>query len=181
MTRLAIAQEPTFAISMADAPATGPSGYARPNYTIDTLLRLRNEMSSDDALFCLVGADSFLSLRRWHRGAEIPFVAPLVVAARPGQILSDLTAALPEGIALDFASGQTTRSGGIELQRYTLENTTGEQATFHLLPDLEIDISASQIRSQVRAALGHPRPPAGYGPDLPASVAHYILAHNLYR
>jgi len=181
MTRIAIAHEPLFAISMADAPATELSGSNRPNYTIDTLLRLRREMSPECALFCLIGADSFLSLRRWHRGAEIPFVAPLIVASRPGETLSDLATALPDGISLEFTSGHSTRSKGIELQTFLLRNTSGESAPFYLLPDLELDISASQIRDQVRAALGHPRPQAEYGPDLPAQVAHYILAHNLYR
>ncbi|HLY42133.1 MAG TPA: nicotinate (nicotinamide) nucleotide adenylyltransferase [Terracidiphilus sp.] len=176
MTRLAIAQEPAFAISMADAPST-----AKPNYTIDTLLRLRGELSSNDALFCLIGADSFLGLRRWHRGAEIPFVAPLIVASRPGDIISDLAAALPEGISVDFTSGQSSGAGATELQTYTLHNAIGRSAPFYLLPDLQLDISASQIRSQVRATLGHPRPTSGYGPGLPSPVAHYILAHNLYR
>lgn len=176
MTRLAIAHEPTFAISMADAPSA-----ARPNYTIDTLIRLREGMSTEDALFCLVGADSFLSLRRWHRGAEIPFVAPLIVASRPGDIISDLAGALPEGITVDFTSGQSSGSGAIELQSYVLQNPKGETTAFYLLPGLHLEISASQIRSQVRATLGHPRPQAGYGPDLPPQVAHYILAHNLYR
>ena len=32
-----------------------------------------------------MGADAFFGLRRWHRAAEIPFVAPLIVASRPGQ------------------------------------------------------------------------------------------------
>ena len=34
-----------------------------------------------------MGADSFFGLRHWHRAAEIPFVAPLIVASRPGQPL----------------------------------------------------------------------------------------------
>ena len=96
MTRLAIAGEAGFAISLADAPA--PQGTA--NYSIDTLMRLRSELPRADKLFCLMGADSFLGLRHWHRGAEIPFVAPLIVASRPGQSLEDLAAALPAGLSI---------------------------------------------------------------------------------
>ncbi|MGB7547747.1 MAG: nicotinate-nicotinamide nucleotide adenylyltransferase, partial [Terracidiphilus sp.] len=100
MTRLAIEGEPGCALSLADAPSPG----AAPNYTIDTLLRLRAELPPGGVLFCLMGADSFLGLRRWHRGAEIPFVAPLIVASRPGQPLGDLAAALPAGLSLDEAA-----------------------------------------------------------------------------
>ena len=106
MTELAIKGLPQFAISYVDAP--DPSG--TPNYTADTLLRLRLQFPSA-TLFNLMGADSLLGLRRWHRGAEIPFIAPLIVASRPGQRLQDLAAILPEGltIAEDKRSEPTTR------------------------------------------------------------------------
>src|SRR6476661_7108078 len=85
MTELAIRGLPNFAISFADAP--DPSG--EPNYTIDTLHRLQAQFPSAQ-IFTLMGADSFLSLSRWYRGNEIPFVAPLIVASRPGQRLEDM-------------------------------------------------------------------------------------------
>src|SRR5215469_13783104 len=85
MTELAIKGLPRFQISLADAP--DPSG--EPNYTIDTLHRLEAQFPSAQ-LFTLMGADSLLSLGRWYRGAEIPFVASLIVASRPGQRLEDL-------------------------------------------------------------------------------------------
>ena len=49
-----------------------------------------------------MGADSFFGLRRWHRAAEIPFVAPLIVASRPDpssrtRSSAELKAALPDG------------------------------------------------------------------------------------
>ena len=59
MTRLAIADQPGFAVSLADAPK--PSG--APNYTLETLLGLRAELPPEGALFCLMGADSFLGLQ----------------------------------------------------------------------------------------------------------------------
>lgn len=186
MTRLAIAHQPAFSISLADAPAPASgSATARrtssPNFTIDTLLRLRGELPSDALLFCLVGADSFLSLRQWHRGAEIPFVAPLIVASRPGQSLADLASVLPPGLSIDFTSGQSTGSGAIELHTFTLRNSTGASTPFYLLPGLFNDVSASQIRGQVRAALGNLRAQSARGSDLPDPVANYILIHNLYR
>ena len=81
MTRLAVANDPAFAVSLVDAPSSNGS----PNYTFDTLLNLKNEMPFAGALFCLMGADSLLGLKRWHRGVDLPFIAPLIVASRPGQ------------------------------------------------------------------------------------------------
>ena len=68
MTELAIDGWPQFAISFADAPDPGGT----PNYTIDTLARLREEFPAA-TLFTLMGADSLVGLRRWHRGAELAF------------------------------------------------------------------------------------------------------------
>src|SRR5271165_878843 len=103
MTRLAVDGVPGFEVSLVDAPK--PSG--APNYTLETLLDLRAELPIGGMLFCLMGADSFFGLKGWHRSAEIPFAAPLIVASRPGQPLDDLRAALPLGLTLEAAaSGQ---------------------------------------------------------------------------
>ena len=99
MTRLAIAGEPGFSLSLADAPR--PSG--EPNYTLETLFALRAQLPPPSALFCLMGADSFAAFRRWHRAAEIPFVAPLIVAFRPGESLDNLGSTLPEGLTFQPA------------------------------------------------------------------------------
>jgi nicotinate-nucleotide adenylyltransferase len=181
MTRLAIADEPSFAISLADAPASGaPSNTPdhTPNYTMDTLLRLRDELPPGDNLFCLMGADSFLGLRRWHRGAEIPFAAPLIVASRPGQSLGDLAAVLPDGLSIDAESTYAAPQADTEVRYYTLHNAAGITTLFYLLPDLHVEISASEIRRQVHAARG--RLPAGHE-LLPDPVAEYIASHSLYR
>ena len=165
MTRLAIADEQDFALSLADAPQ--PSG--APNYTLETLLALRAELPPESELFCLMGADSFAALRRWHRAAEIPFAAALIVASRPGESLIDLEAALPTGLTLEAAPERGTN----ELHRYTLRNPAGEQAPFYLLPNLEIEISASEIRRQMHAA--------DQSTLLSPPVLEYIRAHGLYR
>jgi len=179
MTKLAIAGQPEFTISLVDAPAQGQvkPNYT-PNYTIDTLRRLRAEISPDAQLFCLIGADSFVGLRTWHRGAEIPIAASLIVASRPGQQLEDLASALPVGLSLEAGTGTGASSGSIEIRTYTVRNAAGATAQLFLLPGLHIDISASEIRNQVRAALGSL--PAGHD-LLPDSVVRYIAEHGLYR
>jgi nicotinate-nucleotide adenylyltransferase len=178
MTRLAIAAEPGFALSLADAPQ--PSG--APNYTLETLLALRDLLPPQSTLFCLMGADSFAGFSRWHRAAEIPFVASLIVASRPGQPLRNLDSALPQGLTMEPAPEPDSVEPEIALQRYILRNPAGQQAPFYLLPGLHIDISASDIREQIR--LSQPSPAAAQTPHpalLPPPVLEYIRSHNLYR
>jgi nicotinate-nucleotide adenylyltransferase len=172
MTELAIRGLPNFAISLADAP--DPSG--EPNYTIDTLNRLQAQFPSEQ-LFTLMGADSFLSLRRWYRGSEIPFVAPLIVASRPGQGLEHLAAELPDGVTIRAEKESNENRAGV-LEVFTVANPAGAEAPLYLLPGLEIEISASDIRQNAGAALGR----LCSGHDLlPDAVCDYIATHRLYR
>jgi nicotinate-nucleotide adenylyltransferase len=180
MTRLAIAGEPGFDLSLADAPKSSGA----PNYTLETLLTLRAELPPESAFFCLMGADAFAAFSHWHRAAESPFVASLIVASRPGQRLDDLMAALPKGLAVDSLPQSDQPAGEIELRRCILRNPAGAQALLYLLPGLEIEISASEIREQMlireqtRASAGVPPPERTL---LPIPVSEYIRAHNLYR
>jgi len=142
-----------------------------------------------------MGADSFASFRRWHRAAEIPFVAPLIVASRPsGSRWSPdhYNTTLPAGLTLMPAPEPNRVASEIPLHRYILRNPDGDLAPFYLLPGLHIDISASQIREQIREQIrAHtrispqsPSASAARTPEsslLPAPVLKYIRAHNLYR
>jgi len=177
MTRLAIADGPGFALSLADAPNTAGT----PNYTIDTLKQIRAGLPPDATLFCLLGADSFLALRRWRRGTEVPFVAPLIVASRPGQNLADLAHALPPGLSLAEECLPTPTAHCIELQSCTIRNAAGATVPFYLLPGLHIDISATAIRDEIHPEVARIPVGEGHHRDLPDSVFDYIAAHNLYR
>jgi nicotinate-nucleotide adenylyltransferase len=177
MTRLAIAGEPGFRISLADAPNSDGA----PNYTLETLLRLRAELPAKATLLCLMGADSYFGLRSWHRAAEIPFAAPLIVASRPGQRpdqwIAGLQAALPEGLTMEAAPSEHERGGTIEVRRYLLLNRAGARAPFYLLPGLNVEISASEIREQMQAAPGS----RTAGQELlPEAVSAYIRSRGLY-
>lgn len=175
MTELAIAGEPGFEVSLLDAPGTG----GKPNFTLETLRALRTGLPAEGCLFCLMGADSFASLRRWHGAAEIPFTAALIVASRPGQRLDDLATFLPERLTLDpetRVSGPTAE-GGIDLRCYSVRNANRESAPFYVLPDLDVEISASEIREQMRS----PRQEFSAAASLSQSVAQYIRANGLYR
>lgn len=178
MTRLAIAGEPGFDLSLADAP--NPSG--APNFTLETLQQLRAGLPPDSVLFCLMGADSFFSLRSWHRAAEIPFAAPLIVASRPGQSLGDLKAALPEGLTMDSAPGAGPANSELTIRACRLQNSAGDSAPFYLLPGLNVEISASQVRDSIHEQAGAASGTLIAGFELlPEAVLDYIRANNLYR
>jgi nicotinate-nucleotide adenylyltransferase len=178
MTKLAISGEPAFEISLVDAPK--PSG--APNYTLDTLRKLKLELPKDGALYCLMGADSLAGLRLWHCAAEIPFVAPLIVASRPGQPLDDLKALMPQGLTMENSDASDLAESGIEVRTYSLLNSAKQRVPFYLLPGLNVEISASQIRELARAAI-QVGAVNRVGSDglLPNAVFDYILSHGLYR
>lgn len=183
MTRLAIKADAAFRISLADAPKSG----GKPNYTLETLLAVKNELTQDCRLFCLMGADSFAGLQQWFRAAEIPFVAPLIVASRPGQPLDDLKALLPSGLELEqecatVSAGTDAKESAEKIRCYMLVNQAGLRAPFYVLPDLDIPISASSIRERIRQELREEEHILAPGDALlPAQVAEYIRVKGLYR
>ncbi len=181
MTRLAIEGEQAFRISLADAPKSN----GKPNYTLETLLAVKQDLPQGSHLYLLMGADAFGGLQQWFRAAEIPFVAPLIVASRPGQPLHDVKALLPAGLALGppcepEPSNSDRDTSKVELQCFSLVNLVGQRVPFYLLPELDIPISASSIRELFRDSVGTGTP--GAGADLlPEPVAEYIRNHGVYR
>ncbi len=157
--------------STIDAPLP-PSSEGRPrfNYTSDTLARLRQELSSADELFCLIGADSLQTLCRWHNAAEALFEAEWIVAARPGFPLDRLSTLLPAGVV----TGAREAARGCE--RIPLSSPDGNTSALWLLPDLNYDISATALR---RALADHASgmPQAVLDPR----VAEYARQHALYE
>lgn len=86
----ACAVDPRFVASSIDAPR--PDG--QPNYTVDTLERLRVEFP-EAHLFNLVGADSFLTLPHWHAHERLFELADWIVVSRPGFPVGDFEGSLP--------------------------------------------------------------------------------------
>jgi nicotinate-nucleotide adenylyltransferase len=164
MVRLAVAGEPGLTASDVDAPVPG----GRPNYTFETLQRLRKLLQPTDKLFCLLGADSFLTLKDWHRCAELLLFCDFIVAGRPGFSLEQINAALPKGVE----NTSEVREAGFT--RFTLAGPSGQSAELFLLPDLDQNISATEIRAAL--AEGSEQQTV-----LAPAVAEYIRSHALYR
>lgn len=165
MVKLAIAGDARFEISTIDAPQPDD----RPNYTIDTIHLLRKSLRPEDKLFCLVGADSFLGLPRWHRAAELLVSCDFIVASRPGFDFHDAQAILPQGLRV---SGTALYEPGLSV--VPIADGAGQSSMLYFLPGLREEVSATEVR----AAL------ASHGASnnaVPAPVAEYIRAHHLYQ
>jgi nicotinate-nucleotide adenylyltransferase len=165
MIRLAVEDEPGLEVSLLDAP----HARNRPNYTIDTLRTLRGSLAADDQVFCLMGADSFLSIGRWYRAAELLLTCDFVVASRPGFDLGRLAAALPGSISVGACDAPHPDTLAV-----CLRSSNGRESHLYLLPDLDEMVAATDIRAAIQQG-ADPRS------LLPPAVAAYIREHGLYK
>jgi nicotinate-nucleotide adenylyltransferase len=117
MVDLACEVDARFSVSEVDAPKADGGA----NYTVETLAALRGQMP-EARLFNLVGADSFLDLRRWREPERLLKLAEWIVVSRPGFALADLS---PLGL-------------------------TGEQRKrIHLLQTVHEDVAATNLRERL--------------------------------
>lgn len=164
MTGLAVGGHAGLELSLIDAPRAD----GRPNYTIDTLRRLQATVNPANRIYCIMGADSFLSIGRWYRAADLLLACDFVVASRPGFDLGRLAGALPASISV--ASCEQPADASLVL----CLRGAHRESRLYLLPDLEDLTSASAIR----AALERGIDPCTI---LDGRVAEYIREHGLYR
>jgi nicotinate-nucleotide adenylyltransferase len=158
MVRLAIADNPLFALDTRELDRSGPS------YSFDTLTSLRAELGAETPLCLIVGADAFLGLPTWHRWRELFELAHVVVAHRPGFTLGSSSPAMPAELWEEWQ------------QRYCADAQiikTSPHGSILTQETTALDISASAIRELVSRG-GNPR----Y--LLPEAVLTYILEHQLY-
>jgi nicotinate-nucleotide adenylyltransferase len=167
MVRLAFAGEPGMEVSRIDAARAD----GRPNYTIDTLLELKRGLRAEDTLFCLMGADSFLTIGKWHRAAELLVACDFIVGARPHFDLGRVAAELPESISLGSVDADLPGC-----QVLGLRGKDG-RSRLYLFPDLAIDISATEVRSALRRSADRD---ATAHRLLQPAVVRYIQQHKLY-
>jgi nicotinate-nucleotide adenylyltransferase len=80
MVRAAVADQPGFVADDREVRRREPS------WTVTTLRELRSE-SPERPLCLIVGMDAFLGLPSWHEWIDLPRLAHLVVARRPGASL----------------------------------------------------------------------------------------------
>lgn len=155
MTGLLCAADPALEPSAID----GPQPHGQPNYTADTLRRLRSAFAGApppsrsapqaDSLqiFAIVGADAFAGLRQWRDPDQLLTLADWIVVSRPGSPLSPL---------------------------HPLGFTPAQLARVHPLAGVANPISATEVRARLRAGLDCQA-------LLPSAVLDFIRVRGLYQ
>ena len=173
MLALATAEEKAFVPSLLEAPEEGVTPIRKerpekPNYTIDTIRRLKQTFKASDQLFLLIGMDAFADIAKWHQAEALFRECEFVVASRPGYSLADVANALPESLR---PRPEVTRP-------FHKQPATGDLvlkgATIHLLADLHQPASATAIRQAAAAG-------KALGRFVDAPVAEYIKKMGLYK
>ena len=162
MVRLAIASDPSLAISDVEIRRPGKS------YSIDTVRLLQQKCGAQTQLFFLIGFDAFLDFPSWREPLALLDLCPFVVLSRPGLSFRSLSTVallppIPQSSLADLDAGRISQ----------LEVPLGKQRLTCLqLPPCAV--SASDIRARIRRGL----PVANL---LPPLVESYILQHHLYQ
>ena len=172
MLVLATAGEKSFVPSLLEAPEEIPSTrkdrQEKPNYTIDTIRRMKQSFKAADQLFLLIGMDAFAEIASWHQAEALFKECKFIVAGRPGYSLADIANALPPSLRpraeVTKPFHKQAASGDLVLPGVTI----------HLLEDLRQPASATAIREA--AAAGKP-----LGRFLDPAVADYIKKMGLYK
>ncbi|MFC0398497.1 nicotinate-nucleotide adenylyltransferase [Paraburkholderia rhizosphaerae] len=159
--------------------ATDEIEHDGPSYTVDTLRRWREREGADASLSLLIGADQLVRLDTWRDWQRLFDYAHICAATRPGFDPASAAPAVAAAIAARVASADVLRA----------------TPAGHLLIDttLALDVSATDIRAQVRQRVGNPvenkvapkgsstLPDTPLESQVPAAVWDYIVQHHLYQ
>jgi nicotinate-nucleotide adenylyltransferase len=178
MVALGTAQEKDFTPSLLEAPEDSDGGStgkekektrtAKPNYTIDTVKRLKQSFKKADRLFLLLGIDAFADIAKWHQAEALFRECEFVVASRPGFSLADVANALPVSLR-----------PRVEVTRpFHKQAATGDLVlkgvTIHLLDEVYQPTSSTVIREAAAAS----KPLARF---VEPAVVDYINKMGLYK
>ncbi len=174
MTVLATANVKSFLPSLLEAPEEIPRGKKSsdipplPNYSVDTLRRLKQTLKKSDQIFFLIGIDAFRDIAKWHQVEALFQECEFLVASRPGFSLADVAKSLPDKLrpaaAVTKPFEKQPAKGDLVLKGVTI----------HLLDGVHQAISATAIRQAVSAG-------KSLGRFLDPSVADYIKKMGLYK
>ena len=144
------------------------SAYAKPNYTIETVKRLKQSFKKADRLFLLIGIDAFTDIAKWHQPEALFRECEFVVASRPGYSLADVANALPESLR---PRAEATRP-------FQKQAATGDLVltgvAIHLLDEVYQPVSSTAIRQAATAGKSLAR-------FVDPTVADYIKKTELYK
>lgn len=177
MIALATEAEKSFIPSLLEAPPetvqaasakTGPRAVPSPNYTIDTVRRLKQTLKKIDQVFFLIGIDAFREIANWHESEALFAECEFIVASRPGYSLADVANSLPEKL----------RPAAHVTKPFEKQPAKGDLVlkgvTIHVLDSVHHAISATAIREAVAA--GKP-----LGRFVAPAIADFIKKTELYK
>lgn len=176
MTVLATQGEKVFVPSLLEAPAefiledkkaARSSAVSKPNYSIETIRKLKQSLKKAGRLFFLIGIDAFDEIAKWRDAESLFQECEFIIASRPGYSLADVASALPEKL----------RPRAEATKPFARQPAKGDLVlpgvTLHLVDDVNQKISATEIRQAVKAK----RPIKKFVPE---SVEEYIKKEGLY-
>ncbi|MGH9397195.1 MAG: nicotinate-nucleotide adenylyltransferase [Terriglobia bacterium] len=156
MVSLACAAEPRFVPSLLEAPD------GRPQFSVDTLRRVKRALGEDDHLFFLTGLDAFLDIPQWKQPNRLLDTADFIVVSRPGFEWHEIIHVIPR----HMLKGQSRHGKGTTLP---LRHTR-----IHLLTGVNAPVSSSALRRSI----GEGRAVTGLIPRL---VEEYIMKEEIYK
>lgn len=176
MAAIATQGEKAFVPSLLEAPEEfvlqdkkGARGSvtSSPNYSINTIRKLKRDLKKSDRLFFLIGIDAFKDIAKWREAEALFAECEFIVASRPGYSLADVAEALPEKLRprkeLTKPFSKQPAQGDLVLPGVMV----------HLIGNLNVNVSATTIRH----AIAGKRPIRRFVPD---NVEEYIKKENLY-
>jgi nicotinate-nucleotide adenylyltransferase len=157
MLSLATAEDPKISVSTLELD------HAMSRYSLDSLTELKT-VHPNDRIFFVMGADSWMDIRTWHRWEEVLLLTDHIVVSRPGYEISfqHVSDSVRERIV--DARGET--------QRISIR----PESTIYITDAVNFDISATIIREDIRKDEVLDR-----SDDVPDVVAKYIEKYELYR
>lgn len=171
MLALATAEDKAFLPSLLEAPGdetNKPRERAKPNYSIETVRRIKQSLKPSDTVFFLIGIDAFAEISQWHAAEQLFRECEFIVAGRPGYSLADVAQALPDKL----------RPREEVMRPFQKHPAAGDLVlpgvTVHLLGDLRQAASATAIREAIAAG-------KSLGRFLDPRVSEYIRKMGLYK
>lgn len=126
MVKLACEVDARFEASDLEAEQAG-----KPNYSIDTIQRVKAGLGPGDRLFFVIGCDAFADIRSWHRWEDVVRQVEWIVVSRPGAECSEDM--VPAGTRLHWLRDVAVPVSSTEL-RAKLRAGDGDDAVNESLP-----------------------------------------------
>ncbi|HET9838547.1 MAG TPA: nicotinate (nicotinamide) nucleotide adenylyltransferase [Candidatus Angelobacter sp.] len=162
MLALATADDPRFVPSLLD------SHTGQPNYSIDTVRRLKATLRKSDKLYFLIGMDAFKDIASWYKPVELLAEVEFIVVSRPGSSLADIGKALPGSLRPNEATLRAVR------HQRAQGTIAVPGATIHLLGEVHERASSTHIRAAAHKSVTQ------LSRFVPRLVAEYIKKERLY-